>query len=113
MGQNEPKLVKMSQNWLKLAKKSEFWVKKDPKFKKKIPKKFWRFWPGFDINLTRDEYLGQKWLNYREKSRIFVKKRRRSQDLVCTEMRYSMFAVLFVFCTEQKTLSVNFPLKMA
>ena len=96
-----------------MGPKSEFWVKKDPKFKKKIPKKFWRFCMEFDINLTRDEFLGQKWLNYREKSRIFVKKRRRSQDLVCTEMRYSMFFVFGFMSTEQKTLSVNFPLKMA
>ena len=49
--------MKIAQNGLKMGPKSEFWIKKDPKFKKKIPKKFWRFWPGFDINLTRDEFL--------------------------------------------------------
>ena len=98
---------------VKIGQKERILGQKRPKIQKKIPKKFWRFCIGFDINLTRDEYLGQKWLNYREKSRIFVKKRRRSRDLVCTEMRFSMLFCSVFVCTEQKTLSVNFPLKMA
>ena len=82
---------------VKNGSKKRILGQKRPKIQKKIPKKFWRFCMEFDINLTRDEFLGQKWLNYREKSRIFVKKRRRSQDLVCTEMRYSMlFCSVFV-----------------